>query len=114
MAGSRSREKGARGERAVAKMLERIGVHGAHRTQQDQSGGTYKPGDITCDDPFFETYHLEIKNDENVSVWSAMKQAHEDCPPKKIPLVFMHRNRHTWIVVMDAEDWLELKLRSML
>jgi hypothetical protein len=109
MAGSHSRDKGARGERAVIALLKKwLGVE-AHRTQSEQSGGySHQPGDLAGPGEFFKRFHLEVKNDERKSVWSAMEQAMEDKPLAKLPMVFMHRNRSDWLVVMRAEDFLEL------
>lgn len=109
MSGRRSRDKGARGERAVIDALERqLGIV-AVRTQGLQSGDKGHLGDVWADHPFFQVFHVEVKNDEQITQWAALKQATEDAEPGKYPVVFMHRNNKPWIVVMNADHWIDMQ-----
>lgn len=50
---------------------------------------------------------IECKNTERLSVWSAYKQASMNAGSKE-PCVFIKRNHHKPLVVLDAEYFLEI------
>ena len=53
-------------------------------------------------------YSVECKNQEAVNVWKAYEQASENCKGYE-PLVVIKRNRHKPLVVVDAEQFVELQ-----
>lgn len=99
--GMRSKRKGADGEREVAKLLREHGID-AHRGRQ-YHGGPDSP-DVTG----MEGYHIEVKRTEGFRLYDALGQAKEDAGEGETPVVFHRRNGKKWVVVMDAEDFLNL------
>lgn len=97
-----SRAKGAAGERELSHFLKGHGWE-AHRGQQ-YSGGKDSP-DVVTNLP----WHIECKRVEagNPYVW--LEQAQRDCGDKT-PVVFHKRNRKDWIVVLSADDFMNLYL----
>lgn len=102
-----SRAKGAAGERELALFLKKHGVD-ARRGQQF-SGGDESP-DVISD---LEWLHIECKRVESLSLYKAMDQAIEDAGGK-VPSVFHRRNRREWLVVVRAEDFLDLIRKGFL
>ena len=62
----------------------------------------------------FGNYAIECKNQESLSIWSALKQAEENAVHKVRgkPLLFFRRNRSPTYVVMRKEDFFELVKRK--
>lgn len=56
-------------------------------------------------------YSVECKNQERVNVWTAYKQASENCG-KYEPIVVIKKNRHKPLVVIDAEFFVKLHKRK--
>ena len=52
-------------------------------------------------------YSIECKNQEKVNVWEAMKQA-ESNKGVYIPIVVLKRNRSRPLVLIDAEEFINL------
>lgn len=52
-------------------------------------------------------FSIECKNQEKVSIWSAYEQACENCKGHE-PLLFIKRNKHKPLVVLDAEYFIGL------
>lgn len=100
--GKLSKEKGKRGEREVANLLVDYGFK-ARRGQQF-SGGTDSP-DVVHSIPYV---HIEVKRSETFSPEAAMRQARGDAKPEDMPAVFHRKNSGRWLVVLDAEDFLNL------
>lgn len=98
-----SRQKGCRGEREWRDQLRNAGFDGARRGQQ-YAGGTDSP-DVVC--PEIPKVHFEVKRVEagNPYVW--MTQAIRDAKGK-VPVVAHKRNHCEWLVVMRADDFLDL------
>ncbi len=101
MAGRKSRNKGARGEREAAKLLESHGFE-AHRGRQ-YSGGADSP-DVVHTIPGI---HIEVKRVESLRLWGAMDQATSDAG-ERVPVVLHRRNNRPWIAILPADDLLEL------
>lgn len=98
--GARPRRKGIRGELELAAWLRSHGIE-ARRGVQRQ-GGPDSP-DVVAALPF----HVECKRMERLPLWRALAQAQSDAGAR--PAVVFHRtNRHPWIVILAAEDLLEL------
>ncbi len=101
--GKASRDKGKRGEREIAALFRAHGFQ-AKRGQQFR-GGPDSP-DIIHD---ILGLHVEVKFREQVSVFAALEQVSRDAGyDGGSPAVFMRKLRKPWIVVMDADDFLDL------
>lgn len=92
--GKRSKNKGATYERKIANTFKTM--LGIELTRTPQSGGFAKKtnkaeefkGDLTClekDKEFL--LHVETKNQKSVAIRKWIKQADNDCPKGKIPIV---------------------------
>ena len=101
--GKASREKGKRGEREIAALFRAHGFQ-AKRGQQYR-GGPDSP-DIVHDLPY--GLYVEVKFREQVSPYAALEQVSCDAALEDTPVVFMRKLRKPWIVVMDADDFLDL------
>ncbi len=97
-----SRDKGKRGEREIAALFRAHGFN-ARRGQQFRGGGDSP--DIIHDIPGL---HVEVKFRENVSPYAALDQVSRDAALEDTPVVFMRKLRKPWIVIMDADDFLDL------
>ena len=114
-----SRNKGARGEREVAELIE-LASNGAFKAQRGcQHAGRFAVGvpspDVLTDLPL----HLEVKRTEKPAVKAAWAQASADAGIEKEPCVTIRWNggewlglcRFTHIVALHAEIF---RLRKML
>ena len=98
--GKMSKNKGKRGELELSHWLSERG-HPARRGQQ-YSGSPDSP-DVECPSlPF----HIECKRTETLSVYKALEQAQADSDAPGV--VFHRRNNRDWVVILDANDFLEL------
>jgi Holliday junction resolvase len=100
--GKLSKEKGKRGERAVAQLLKNRGYE-AKRGVQYQ-GGPESP-DVVSE---LEKIHIEVKRTEALSLYVAMAQAELDAGPEQVPTVWHRRSKQEWLVVLKAEDFLDM------
>ena len=96
-----SNAKGKRGERELSAWLREKGIEARRGVQY--SGGDDSP-DIVHSIP---NLHIECKRVETLSLYPAMKQACEDAG-ELIPSVWHRRNNKEWLVVLRAEDFVEL------
>ena len=114
--GKRAKRKGGQYERDIAKRFqERYGVE-LKRTPQ--SGGFAKKsekaddyrGDITIvDTKLMLKLHLELKNQKTLSLPKWLKQAKEDCPEDRTPIVIFHQhNSSEDYVCFRLEDFFKL------
>lgn len=101
MGGKRSLEKGKSGEREVAELLRNHGFK-ARRGQQF-AGGSGSP-DVVHSIP---GVHIEVKRVEQFNLWAALDQAIADKPASHIPVVFHRKNKKPWVVVLNADDFLD-------
>lgn len=104
--GRMSKEKGKRGEREIAALFRAYGFQ-ARRSQQYQ-GGPDSP-DIVHNLP--GDLYVEVKFRENASPFAALEQASRDAALEDAPIVFMRKSRKPWVVVMHADDFLDLMQR---
>ena len=98
-------EKGKRGERELRDFFRDHGF--TARRGQQFSGGGDSP-DVVHNIPGI---HVECKRTETLQLWPAMDQATHDAAPGNIPVVFHRPSRRSWIVVLDASDFLSLMKR---
>ena len=100
--GKASKNKGKVGEREVAKLIQSHGFS-AKRGVQFQ-GGEDSP-DVVSSLPC----HIEVKRTETLSLYKAMEQAIEDSKgSEEFPTVWHRRNGQEWLVILNANDFLEL------
>lgn len=95
-----SREKGARGERELAKILREHGYAGARR------GVQYSGANGDADVVGMSGYHIECKRVENLNLYKAMEQSEHDARENETPIVVHRKNGKKWLVTMRLEDFL--------
>lgn len=98
--GKASRDKGARGERELAGILNEMGID-AHRGYVQ-----FKQSDLVG----IEGIHPEVKRVEKLNIHEAMRQAITEAEKRKDgkPTVFHRKNGGKWLVTMLLEDWVEI------
>lgn len=94
-----SKNKGAAGERELAREVTRLFGCPARRGQQFR-GGPDSP-DIITDIPGI---HFESKRTERFQLYAALEQAVRDAGTENIPVVCHRCNRHPWVVVLKLDD----------
>lgn len=104
MSGRRSRNKGASGERELARVLRERGFE-ARRGARNGVAGRDGGEDISHS---IEGVWLEAKRAERVALHDWLKQAEADCPEGRRPVVAFRRNREPWRVVLGLDHWLDL------
>ena len=130
--GRSSRSKGANFERAVAKKMQKWWGNGSVWKRTPMSGGSVLKegfdlaGDLACnakDMPF----HFELKNSptkfaglsqlltaEKCAVWEWWKQAQEDCPQHRTPiLVFNRPDEPTYCMTYNNIMLLHCRIRFL-
>ena len=98
-----SKQKGARGERELARKLREYGYSEAKRSQQ--YCGVNGDADIVDALPGI---HIECKRVESLNIEDAMLQAIRDRRQDEYPAVFHRKNNGKWMVTMLLEDWIEI------
>lgn len=97
-----SRNKGADGERELAKVLREYGFD-ARRGQQ------YSGANGDADVVGLPGVQIECKRVERLNVHKAMEQVRRDAEGTgRLPAVFHRKNRTGWLVTMDLSDWMKL------
>lgn len=114
--GKRSKSKGSNFERTIAKKFKDF--FGIDLVRTPQSGGFAKKyakaddfrGDIVPADKDLNFHlHVECKNQKAWALPSWIKQAEEDCPKDKIPVVVFHQhNTSRDFVALSLEDFFKL------
>jgi Holliday junction resolvase len=102
MSGARSRRKGERGERELARVLTAEGFP-ATRGQQHR-GGPDSP-DVTV--PSLPGIHFEAKRTERLSLYDAIAQARQDAGDR-LPIVAHRRNHCEWLAILPLVDLLTI------
>lgn len=96
-----SRQKGAAGERELAKVLRDYGYECRRGQQYCGSNGD-------ADVVGLPGLHIECKRVEKLNIQNALCQAQNDAKPGEIPAVFHRKNRDPWKVTVDLEDFMKL------
>jgi Holliday junction resolvase len=104
--GKMSKEKGKVGEREVAELLRQ---HGFEARRGQQFSGE-EGRDVVHNIP---GVHIEVKRTETLRLWDAMEQARLDRREDEMPVVFHRPSRRPWVVVMMAEDFLDVMSRGI-
>lgn len=106
--GRYNRNKGAQGERELAKILaDGLGIDAIRR------------GYVFCresDVVGLKNIHIECKRVEKLNIENAMEQAINESEKRKdgVPTVFHRKNRKPWLVTMRLDDWMELYKRGVI
>lgn len=96
-----SRQKGARGEREIAKILRQRG-YDARRGQQ------YSGANGDADVVGLPGIHIEVKRVEALNIDKAMEQAITDAKPGEMPAVFHRKNGKEWKATVRLKDFIKL------
>ena len=96
-----SRQKGARGERELAKVLKAYG-YDCRRGQQ------YCGANGDADVVGLPGIHIECKRVEKLNLYDAMAQSKADARENEMPVVMHRKNNCDWLVTMSLEDWIEI------
>jgi Holliday junction resolvase len=96
-----SRRKGADGERELSNVLKEYG-YGTRRGQQ------YCGANGDADVVGIPGLHIECKRVEKLNIDNAMDQSISDAKDGEIPVVIHRKNRRSWKVTMELEDFIKL------
>lgn len=96
-----SRQKGARGELELAKMLRE---HGYDCRRGQQYCGANGDADVVG----LPGIHIECKRVESLNIHKAIEQAKRDARENELPAVFHRKNGKPWLVTMTLEDWMKI------
>lgn len=96
-----SRQKGAQGERELARLLREYGYL-CRRGQQ------YCGANGDADVVGLEGIHIECKRVERLNIEDAVLQAVRDSREGELPAVFHRKNHGEWMVTMPLSDWMQL------
>lgn len=102
-----SRQKGARGERALAKKLREWGFEARRGVQY--SGRTGQPDVLGL--PYI---HIECKHVERLNIHDAMDQSKRDARENEVPVVMHKKNNTEWLVTMRLDDFIPIYREWML
>ena len=96
-----SKQKGAKGERELAKILKEYGYNCRRGQQYNGLEGEDVIG--------LDYIHIECKRVEKLNLYDAMEQAKKDSKEGQVPVVFHRKNNKKWLVTMELEDdWIEM------
>ena len=96
-----SRQKGASGERELAKKLRKYGYE-CRRGQQ------FNGADGSADVIGLPGIHIECKRVERLNLEDAMAQSRRDAREGEIPTVMHRKNNCEWLVTMRLDDFMKL------
>ena len=99
--GKAARNKGAGAERELANLIRDTWGYEVHRGKV-----FYHESDIVG----LEGIHAEVKRQERLNLYDAMKQAISESEKREdgVPTVFHRRDREGWLVTMRLDDWMDL------
>ena len=103
--GKRSRDKGKRGEREVAKIFQKAGFHARRSVQYNGRPGT------AADVVGVPGLHLEVKFVEKERIREWYRQAERDATAsldKDIPVIVHRKSWESWLVTMSLEDFIKI------
>ena len=101
--GKRSRDKGKRGEREVAKIFQEAGFTAKRAVQYNGRPGT------AADVVGVPGMHLEVKFVEKERIREWYRQAERDAtasPDKETPVVVHRKIREPWLVTLSLDDFI--------
>lgn len=100
-----SREKGAQGERELARLLREYG----YKTRRGQQ---YSGANGDADVVGLPGIHIECKRVETAHVYKWLEQAKRDAREGELPAVFHRQNKKNWIVVMELDDFMSVYMKT--
>ncbi len=100
-----SRQKGAAGERELAKILRGYG-YDCRRGQQ--YCGVNGDADVVG----LPGIHIECKRVEHLNIQKALEQAQNDATDGEMPAVIHRKNREPWKVTVDLGDFMKLYIAA--
>lgn len=96
-----SRQKGAAGERELAKALRSYGF-------ETRRGQQYCGSNGDADVVGLPGVHIECKRVERLNLEDAMAQSRADARPGEIPAVMHRKNNCKWLVTLSIDDFMTL------
>lgn len=96
-----SRQKGARAERELAKVISSYG-YPCRRGQQ--YCGLNGDADVVG----LPGIHIECKHVERLNIYDAVDQSNRDAREGELPAVFHRKNHCEWLVTMPMDKFMEL------
>lgn len=99
--GHRSKNKGARGELEIVKLLEECGWPARRNFASGARGGA----DIIGGPPGTS---IEIKRQEHISIWACLAQCEAAAGPGELPILAFRRNRSGWYAAVPLDALLTL------
>ncbi len=96
-----SRQKGAAGERELARKLRDLG-YDCRRGQQ------YSGANGDADVVGLPGIHIECKRVERLCIEDAIAQAKRDAREGEVPVVMHRKNHCEWLVTMPLDQWIEI------
>lgn len=96
-----SRQKGASGERELAKVLR---SHGFETRRGQQYCGSNGDADVVG----LPGVHIECKRVERLNLEDAMAQSGADAREGEIPVVMHRKNNCKWLVTLSLDDFMTL------
>lgn len=99
-----SRQKGARRERQLARLISKVTGRKARRGRQ-YAGHPDAP-DVVVDG--WDVPHIECKGVEKFNLYDALEQAEGDAAEEQIPVVFHKRNHKKWVGIVEAKTLIDM------
>lgn len=96
-----SRQKGAAGERELAKVLR---SHGFETRRGQQYCGSNGDADVVG----LPGVHIECKRVERLNLEDAMAQSRADAREGEIPVVMHRKNNCKWLVTLSLDDFMNI------
>lgn len=96
-----SRQKGARGERELAKVLRSYGY-------DSRRGCQYCGANGDADVVGLPGVHIECKRVERLNLYDAVDQAKRDRKSYEIPAVFHRKNNSEWLVTLTLDGFMKM------
>lgn len=96
-----SKQKGASGERELAKILRDYGYETIRSVQYCGANGD-------ADVVGVSGLHIECKRVERLNIYDAIKQSVNDAREGEMPVVMHRKNRQIWLVTLSLDDFMKL------
>ena len=96
-----SRNKGAKGERELAKVLRQYGYDCRRGVQYSGANGD-------ADVVGLPGIHIECKRVERLNIQDAVDQAKRDKQDDEITAVFHRKNNCEWLVTLTLDDFMKI------
>lgn len=100
-----SKQKGARGERELAKVLRAYGF-------ETRRGQQYCGANGDADVIGLPNIHIECKRVERLNLYDAMAQSKSDAKQDEIPVVMHRKDKCDWLVTLSLDDFMKIYKES--